>query len=59
MTYPDRETKPRRWLGLIIVIFLTLYVAFAVEAKARQEVCISAMTVEIGQAPITVPVECS
>lgn len=43
MTYPDRETKPRRWIGIVVLIFLVLYVAFAVEAKTRQQVCVSAM----------------
>lgn len=59
MTYPDRETKPRRWVGIVVLIFLVLYVAFAVEAKTRQEVCISAMTQEIGQTPVTVPEVCT
>lgn len=59
MTYPDRETKPRRWVGLAIVILLVLYVAFAVEAKMTEQVCISAMSQEIGQDPVTVPEICT
>lgn len=48
MTYPDRQpmTNDRRWLFLVVVAFLVLYIAFAVEAKARQAVCVSAMIVD-------------
>jgi len=59
MTYPDRETRTqRRWLLLVVVLFLVVYISFAVEAKARQQVCISAMTIEAGHEPVTFPEVC-
>lgn len=59
MTYPDRDTRRHRWVGFVILIFLTLYIAFAVEAKMTEQVCISAMSQEIGQAAVTVPEVCT
>lgn len=58
MTYPDRDTRRHRWVGFVILIFLTLYIAFAVEAKMTEQVCISAMTVDNTGAVTSSPVFC-
>jgi len=60
MTYPDRQ--PRRdsrilWL-ILVILFLAIYLPFALEAKARQEVCISAATIDETGTVVSTPVVC-
>lgn len=48
------------WLGLtaVLVGLLVLFFFTAIEVRAAT-VCISSMTVEIGESPVTTPMTCS
>lgn len=62
MTYPDRETADRHtvylWTALIVIV-LTLFAAFSIEAMLTEQTCISAATVDEAGTVVSTPVVCT